>query len=1070
MADRNKTVEYTFIVNVEKAISDAERFREEINKAKKDIVNLAKDTNTSLKESAFATYLDKEKQAIAKYTDELGKLNKKGFARQMREEQKILTIALSEIQKELSTASSAFMKFDQIVAKSLDPQKYREAVDRIKAELQKLTTTGGMSLTDAGEALRYQAISQATSQYKATLQELSTALQNNKISTDDYARSIKQAEGVMNSQISTAKKVVSQGLKEIQKETAKTSSALDGLKTVFQAVFGFSLVSIFRNIVNYFKELAVNAVELTQSMYKLGVSIRSLQKRGLDVTIAETISQIRELRKEFSFFTTKEIADGIGQIQLLTRNFGFTTTQMQEMYEIATALALIQGKDLNEASRELALFYSSGYAESLQRAGIAVNKIAVTEEAWRNGIKKSYRELSEQERAQSAHNLVLKQSKDLLEEVSEFQNEYIGQIQIATKTIEEQEDIIGQKLLPTYAEWIKLKALLLQTITSTIQVLTRFTHGISVLTSFQTLQNAIMATNIALTSELFYVLENKAMPSLERVIGRYDMLMEEFQKNTQNRLSEFFKETSENFGDFIEPVQIDAGIDWTGGQTVFPEDKAAEDLQERLDEVKEGALDAFQDMNESILDASSDLYDDLGDVVQIGEDGLATIDQQGLEKRLSIFDRYNSLLSAVGVEGVENSLENEKDFLDQLGEIDEDGLMDLIDIWDDYYEELEDIQNKADQNVADAELDLQQKLEDLAIDTQRKLEDAARKYREEEIKAEQDFQEKLRRLREKFLFDLEDALRERDAKQVLRLIRRYNLEKEQLEREGEQEKQDREDKYKQEIEDIYRQAERKREAYNTDFQRRLADIQLQAEREREEAQRERDRAYQELLDDLEKERADRVEKYDETLEDIRKTFEEKIQDIIEKQFKDFTGATDELTKEITNLLNGAFGRNSMSERIFLYLGNSISNAVAGAIANIQLLQQMAAQVAAYQAPTPQSNPYYDPGSYNPSPEGSPYLDWNSGFGMAEGGTIIAKKPTTALFGEKGPEVATFIPLNKLASVLESVGSPPSVGSGAIGSGKMTVEIFLSPDLEMRVMDNTLNAAGEEILNILGVTK
>jgi hypothetical protein len=59
--------------------------------------------------------------------------------------------------------------------------------------------------------------------------------------------------------------------------------------------------------------------------------------------------------------------------------------------------------------------------------------------------------------------------------------------------------------------------------------------------------------------------------------------------------------------------------------------------------------------------------------------------------------------------------------------------------------------------------------------------------------------------------------------------------------------------------------------------------------------------------------------------------------------------------------------------------------------------------------------------------------------FAEGGTLIANKPTLALFGEAGPEVVQFTPMSELSSpgqsepgrmIVELTGSaPPGIGSG-----------------------------------------
>jgi hypothetical protein len=62
-------------------------------------------------------------------------------------------------------------------------------------------------------------------------------------------------------------------------------------------------------------------------------------------------------------------------------------------------------------------------------------------------------------------------------------------------------------------------------------------------------------------------------------------------------------------------------------------------------------------------------------------------------------------------------------------------------------------------------------------DVNKKIADANADHRRSEVDAEAKFQEKMRQLREKYLFDLEDALRERDARQVIRLAKQYGMDK-----------------------------------------------------------------------------------------------------------------------------------------------------------------------------------------------------------------------------------------------------------------------------------------------------
>jgi len=67
------------------------------------------------------------------------------------------------------------------------------------------------------------------------------------------------------------------------------------------------------------------------------------------------------------------------------------------------------------------------------------------------------------------------------------------------------------------------------------------------------------------------------------------------------------------------------------------------------------------------------------------------------------------------------------------------------------------------------------------------------------------------------------------------------------------------------------------------------------------------------------------------------------------------------------------------------------------------------------------------------------------------------------FGEAGPELATFIPLGRVG---KNVGNLTSMMSGGGGGGKVSIELLLSPDLESRIVANTLGQTADVITKII----
>ena len=85
---------------------------------------------------------------------------------------------------------------------------------------------------------------------------------------------------------------------------------------------------------------------------------------------------------------------------------------------------------------------------------------------------------------------------------------------------------------------------------------------------------------------------------------------------------------------------------------------------------------------------------------------------------------------------------------------------------------------------------------------------------------------------------------------------------------------------------------------------------------------------------------------------------------------------------------------------------------------------------------------------------------------AEGGTVIANKPTTVTFGEAGAEIATFTPLNRAGVNTNQVsGSLPAGVGGGGGGGKYVVRISLSPGLEGKIVGQALDQAADIIFKL-----
>jgi hypothetical protein len=324
---------------------------------------------------------------------------------------------------------------------------FRTQIDVIKAQLLDLSKSSGMAMKDIAEGMKQVA--------KIKFTDPTTG----KLDTQKYATFSKQLSIALREAT-----VETRNLNAAQKETTATSNtmgksflSLSSITKALSVALGISLVAVLQAVIRGFTEALQSGVEFANQIYRLGASTRALQRAGLNITLKEVIQQVEDLRREFGFFSQKEAVQGVASIQLLTRSFDFSREQMQQMTEAAVVLATVTGKDFAETSRELALFLSSGYAEAMQRAGLAVNRLRVAEEAQTMGIDKGYTALTEQERAAAGLQLVLKELAPISSEVANYQKSLAGQIDTTNAKIETLTDTITLRMAPLKKVWAEFR-------------------------------------------------------------------------------------------------------------------------------------------------------------------------------------------------------------------------------------------------------------------------------------------------------------------------------------------------------------------------------------------------------------------------------------------------------------------------------------------------------------------------------------------------------------------------------------------------------------------------------------
>jgi len=358
-----------------------------------------------------------------------------------------------------------------------------------------------------------------------------------------------------------------------------------------------------------------------------------------------------------------------------------------------------------------------------------------------------------------------------------------------------------------------------------------------------------------------------------------------------------------------------------------------------------------------------------------------------------------------------------KDSADKKLDIERDYQRKLEDIARDYAQRLEDIARNTAQKREDALRNYNQKVEDINRDAAQKIQDAKREEHKKEIDREAQFQQRLKELREKFLLSLEDALHERDARQVLRLIRQYNMDKQNLEERHKLEREQAKKDLAAKLQDIEYERQKKLEAARRDYEQRLQDIAIQEARERQEASIQNQRKL-----------ADARLWHQRQLQEQREYLQRKLRDLADALKKEFQ-LTQQGAQAITSMLQSTFGQIGAGMTPVVGSGAVTGGSLGNGSSWSQLQNTWNSLLSTWQ----------NSGLYGTG-------------GMAEGGNMLATRPTKVTVGERGPEMLSVTPLDKIGN---NIGKLFGDKSALDNGGSIKIALELSPDLEARIIDSSL---------------
>lgn len=404
-----------------------------------------------------------------------------------------------------------------------------------------------------------------------------------------------------------------------------------------------------------------------------------------------------------------------------------------------------------------------------------------------------------------------------------------------------------------------------------------------------------------------------------------------------------------------------------------------------LKEMGKAFVETFQQTtHDSILAVAQTVDDNFGNIEENFESLATTVEDSS--------DRVQGELD-----------EMTKAFIDAARRFDEG----MADIQQRYEDQIADIESDFAQKRADARLDLERDLRDIDLQAAEKRIQATRDYLVADRRLREDHMIEMRRLEARFLLSLEDAVRERDARAVLQLQRRYNLEKQEMEEDFDLRRKRLKENFQMELAEIERQRQLRRQQRILEFQEQLIDLQTQEGRRREQARINRMRRERDLIESINR-----------RLQLVK------------------AGAEGELAIEqakleaLYNALYQAFGPNGWYEQLYARAA-AIASGASGASGA---------------------------GTVGPGTSGAGQV--GQIYAYQRGGSFIAGSPMNLRVGER-PEQVDITPIN------QATGAPLAGHRGGGAQDRIQIELKVNADdrLIVEVADQTMGAIADVVVNM-----
>lgn len=488
------------------------------------------------------------------------------------------------------------------------------------------------------------------------------------------------------------------------------------------------------------------------------------------------------------------------------------------------------------------------------------------------------------------------------------------------------------------------------------------------------------------------------------------------------------------FSPLIEAAAAGATALWKFATLDFA--GAMEAGKEGIKAIKDGLFDAeggaaaFEDsMLESAksIDAMSnplkEVTEDVKGLDKAVSDAADTIEAKPLLDPAQL-EKFGDQLAEAVEDRAKQQAKLEQETAEKITKIVGDANQKRLDIDKEFNDDLADLAQDSEEKRIKVIEGTRQALAELEQSTDRELSSRRKEFNKGELRQTEDHLKEMRRLQEDFLFNLDDAVRSRDAGAIVDLQRQFQKESSQRE-EGFSTNQNRQGQdFSAELDGIRKNEASRRDELITAQAQSLDDINKFEEEKRNDLEATREEEQEKLKQDL----VEKLQLEDDNFIARQAALDEALQKQLEsiaKNLADQKDITEEGAREILETFDQFFG-----------IGGDIDKLMEDFARKRKIRADITvAFQGATSTPEPQTpaEAIASGGSFG----GRKRLGGVQEF--ATGGTLIASKPTLALFGEKGPEVVQFTPMSELSSpeqsepgrmIIELTGSaPPGVGAG-----------------------------------------